>query len=128
MADNMQCRRSESSRVTGAVNLKRAKAFEKHRKTRFNCILEAHEATRQRIESVAKKNHERPHCRQRTKFNISLQLGAQIHSYAACDENSGCKRQQRTKNGKKLETIPAWQLEKVRSKKVVIKRGTEKQK
>ena len=33
----------------------------------------------------------RPHCRQKTKFNISLQLGAQVHSYAACDENSGCK-------------------------------------
>ena len=69
----------------------------------------------------------RPHCRQKTKFNISLQLGAQIFlipqvmkipdAMAAVD-----------KEWKKLETLLAWQLEKVRSKKEVNKRGTEKQK
>ena len=58
MADSMPCRRSESSRVTRAVNLKRAQASEKNRKMKFDCIVEAHESKRPRMESVKKKNHE----------------------------------------------------------------------
>ena len=46
VADPMPCRRSESSMVTGAVNLKRAKASEKNRKTRFHCNVEVHESKR----------------------------------------------------------------------------------
>ena len=36
-------------------------------------------------------------------------------------KNFGCKGQRWIKNVKKLETIPAWQFEKVNSKKEVIK-------
>ena len=53
----MPCRKSESPSVTGAVNLKRTKASEKNRKTRFNCVVEATESKRPRMESVTKKNH-----------------------------------------------------------------------
>ena len=53
----IQCR-AESSRVTGAVNLKRAKASEKFQKMKFDCIVEAHESKRPRMESVKKRNHE----------------------------------------------------------------------
>ena len=58
MADPMPCRRSESSRVTRAVNLKRAKASEKIQKMKFDCNVEAHESKRPRMDSVKKKNHE----------------------------------------------------------------------
>ena len=46
-------------------------------------------------------------------------LGSQVYSYAASDENSGCKTCS-DKELKKLETIAAWQMEKVKSKKEVI--------
>ena len=35
-------------------------------KNRFSCIVEAHESTRQRIESVTKRIHDRTHRRERT--------------------------------------------------------------
>ena len=58
MADPMPCRRAQSSSVTGAVNLKRAKASEKFQKMKFDCIVEVHESKRPRMESVKKRNHE----------------------------------------------------------------------
>ena len=48
----------------------------------------------------------------RIQFRITT--GAQMYSYATSDENS-------RREWKKLETVPAWQLEKVTSKKEVIK-------
>ena len=42
-----------------------------------------------------------------------------VHPDETRDENSGCKSRS-GKRMEKLETIPAWNLEKVKSKKVVI--------
>ena len=52
---------------------------------------------------------------------IALQFRALIYFDAASDEDSRCKRKQWTRNGKKLETIPAWDVNKVKSKKEVTK-------
>ena len=58
MADPMPCKRFMSSRGTGAVNITKVTASGKIPKTRFDCIVEAHESTRPRMESVMKKNRE----------------------------------------------------------------------
>ena len=53
------------------------------------------------------------------KFKDSLQLGPQVYFYAASDENPGCERAV-DKEWNKLETIPARQLNTVKSEKEVI--------
>ena len=100
---------------------KTEKAKASEAKTRFSCITEAHESTRQGIESVTKRTHEEHIAERRAEFCIALQFRALIYSDAASDEDSRCKRQQWTRNGKKLETIPAWDVNKVKSKKEVTK-------
>ena len=59
------------------------------------------------------------HCGERFFFDDPLQFGSQIHSYATSDENSGCKSCS-GQGVEKLETIPAWKLEQVTSKKEVL--------
>ena len=120
MAHPMPCRRSQSSSVTGAVNLKIARAPEKIQKMKFDCIVEAHESKRPRMESVKKRNHEDhivgkgynsiSHYNVVHKFILMPQVMKIPDAKAAAD-----------KEWKKLETFPAWQLEKVRSKKEVVK-------
>ena len=80
-----------SSWETGATTLVKATASDKIPNIKFNCIVEGHESTRPRVESVTKKIHEGQFAGKRAKFFVALQLGAHIHSDAACDENSGCK-------------------------------------
>ena len=53
-------------------------------------------------------------------FDDPLKFDSQIYSYATCDENVGCKKGAVDKEWKKLDTIPAWQLEKVTSKKEAV--------
>ena len=102
------------------MNLKRAKASEKFQKVKFDCIVEAHESKRPRMESVKKRNHEDhivgkgynsiSHYNVVHKFMLMPQVMKIPDAKAAVD-----------KEWKKLETIPAWQVEKVRSKKEVVK-------
>ena len=58
-----------------------------------------------------------PHCRQRVYFDVSKQFGTQVHPDATSNENTRCEGS----NGqwKKLETIPASDFQKVKSKKEV---------
>ena len=117
MADPMPCKGSTSSRVTGAVNIRRAKTSEKIPKTRFNCIVEAHESTRPRMESVKKKNHE-DHIAGKGHNSILHPMPQVMKipdAKVAVDEER-----------KKLETVPAWPLEKVKSKKEVSKEAQNK--
>ena len=107
-----------STRETGVSKTGRAKTFEA--KTRFSCIPEAHESTRQKIESVTKRIHEEHiagkgqnsvlHYNLVHKFIPMLQAMKIPDAEAAVD-----------KEWKKLETIPAWDVRKVKSKKEVIK-------
>ena len=58
----------------------------------------------------------RSHRRERLQFDKSLSLGAQV--YFRCSKRWECSKQkpQWKKNGKKLEKLPAWQLDKVKRK------------
>ena len=106
----MPCKRAFSQaciRETVVSKTEKAKASEA--KATFSCITEANESTRQRTESVTKRIHE--------------------EYIAGKGQNSVCRKQWRFqmqscsghKEWKKLETIPAWDVTKVRSKKEVIK-------
>ena len=61
-----------------------------HKKTKFACIVEAHESTRKRLESTLPKDHE-DHIAGKG-FN-SLKHCNSVHkiSDASSDENSGCE-------------------------------------
>ena len=88
-------------------------------KTQHACIVEAHESTRKRLESSVPKDHEdhvagkgynsMTHYNLVHKFILMSQAKKIPDAKAAVD-----------KEWKKLETIPAWQLDKVKSKKEVI--------
>ena len=57
---------------------------------------------------------------QKDYFDVAWQLGTQVHSDATSDENSDAKAAVDKEWWKKLETIPAWNLDKVKSKKEVV--------
>ena len=61
-------------RETVVSKTEKAKASEA--KTRFSCIIEVHESTRQRIESVTKRIHEGNIAVQRAAFCLALQFSA----------------------------------------------------
>ena len=79
--------------------------------------MESHESTRQRAESSQSKNHE-DHIAGNGFTSMShLQFGTQVHPDA--NENT---------EWKKLETIPAWDSGKVKSKKEVFSKHKETKK
>ena len=61
----------------------------------------------------------RPHCKQRVYFGDASQFGSQNYSDASSNKIRDAKAAV-DKEGKKLKTIPAWHLEKVKRKKEVI--------
>ena len=76
----MQCKRAFSQasiRETVVSKTEKAKAAEA--KTRFSCMAEAHESTRQRSESMTKRIHEE-HIGGKEKNCSALQFGAEIYS------------------------------------------------
>ena len=68
----------------------RCRTVEEH-KTKYACIVEADESMRIRMEGVLYRYHEDHIAAKRDEFTKSLQFGAQIHSDASCNENTGCK-------------------------------------
>ena len=104
------CNAMQKSVLPGMHTGNQAKASEA--KTRFSCITEAHESTRQRAESVTRRIHEEHfagkrqnsvlHCSLVHKFIPTLQAMKITDAKAAMD-----------KEWKKLETIPAWVVRKV---------------
>ena len=96
-------------------NYKNAKAFEA--KTRFSCITEAHESTRQRIESVTKRIHEE---RIAGKGQNSVLHYNLVHKFIPMPQAMKIPDAKAAvdKEWEKLEM--AWQLTKVRNKKEVI--------
>ena len=95
--------------------------------TKHPCIVQAHESARQRLESSLPEDHEdhiagkgynsMSHYNLVHKFIPMPQATKLPDAKAALD-----------KDWKKLETIPAWQLDKVKSKKGGYSRGTKRQK
>ena len=95
-------------------------------RSKFSCISEAHESTRQRVESVTKRIHEEhiagkgPNSVLHYNFvhkSIPMPQAMKIPDAKAAVD----------KEWKKLETIPAWDVRKVKSKKEVIKEAQKKQ-
>ena len=117
MAPAMPCKRSPNgiTKVAAKVEI----ASEKIPQTIHGCIVESHETTRQRAESSQPKNHEdriagkgftsMSHYNLVPKFIPMPQVMKIPDAKAAVD-----------KDWRKLETIPAWSLEKVYSKKEVL--------
>ena len=71
------------------------------------------------VEPFPPKNRE-DRTQGRIQLNEPLQFCTQVYSCASSNENLGCEDSRALEEWKKLETIPAWQLEKVKSKKEVI--------
>ena len=90
----------------------KAKASEEN--TRFSCITEAHQPTRQRKESVTKRTHEEHGKKEEQNLVhtfIPMPQAMKIPDAKALVD----------KEWKKLETIPTWDMRKVKSIKEVMK-------
>ena len=112
----MPCKRSYPS-ITKVV-AKPKSGNEKRSKTRNGCKVEAHEST-QRVKSSLSNNDE-DHiagkgCTSMTHYNLVQKFIPVSQAMKIPDANAAVD-----KEWKKLETIPPWSLEKVRSKKEVI--------
>ena len=123
-----QCLAKRNKEALGFGRLKR-RVIESNNipETTHACIVEAHESTRKRLESYLPKGHEDHIAGKGYTSTSQKKLGTQIYSDASSHENSGCESSS-GQGMEKLETIPAWQLVKVKSKKEVIlntKRQTE---
>ena len=94
-------------------------------KTRISCTSEAHESTRQRIESVTKRMHEEHIARKGQNSTLHYNL---VHKFIPMPQakNTPEAKAAVDKEWKKLETIPAWDVKRVKSKKGSHRRGTEK--
>ena len=93
--------------------------FNKIPKTKHPCIVEAHESTRKRLESSPPRDHEghiaEKGFNSRSHYNlvhksIPMPQGMKIPDAKAAVD----------KEWKKLETMSAWQLDKMKSKREVI--------
>ena len=87
-------------------------------KTKYACIVEAHESTRQRLESSLPKKHE-DHTVGKgfssvTHYNLVHKFILMSRAMKIRDAKAAMD-----KESKKLETNPAWQLEKVKCEKEV---------
>ena len=88
-------------------------------KTKHARLVEAHESTRQSLESSVPKDHEdhtagKEH-NSMTHYNSLHKFIPMPQAMKISDAKAAVD-----KEWKKLETIPAWQLDKVRSKKEVV--------
>ena len=107
-----------SIRTNGVSKTGKAKTSEA--KTRFSCIAATHEPTRQRIESVTKRIHEEHIARKGQNSVLHKNLGRTFIPMPQAMKIPDAKAAV-DKEWKKLETIPAWDVRKVKSQKEVIK-------
>ena len=94
-------------------------ASEKTPKTIYECIVESHEFTRQRVESSHFENHE-DHIA--GKGFTSMSHHNLVHTFIPMPQAMKISDVKAAvgKEWKKFETIPAWHLEKVKTKKELI--------
>ena len=95
------------------------KAEASETKTRFSCIAEAHESTRQRIESVTKRSHEDHIAGKGQNSVLHYNLVHKLITLHPAMQTPDAKAAV-DKEWKEHETIPACQLDKDKSKKEVI--------
>ena len=105
-------KRSKKSRETDDET----KESNKIQKTKHACIVAAHESTSKRLESTLSQDHE-DHIAERG-FNSTSHYNL-VHKFVPMPQamkNPDAKAAM-DKEWKKLKTLPAWQLDKVKSKK-----------
>ena len=91
-----------------------------NKKTKYACIVEAHESTRKRLESTLPSNHEDHIAEkkgpiQESHYNLVHKCIPMPQAMKLPDAKAAGD-----KEWEKLEKLPAWQLDKVKSKKEVI--------
>ena len=100
---------------------------EKESKTMYGCFVESHASTRQRAESVQSKMHEDRIAGKgftsMTHYNLVHKFIQMPQSIKIPDAKAAVE-----KEWKKLETTPAWNLERVKSKKGGYSGSTKRQK
>ena len=87
-------------------------------RSKFSCISEAHESTRQRAESATKRIHEKHIAGKGQNSELHHNQCINLSRYTKMkipDSKTAVD-----KKWKKLETIPAWDVRKVKSKKETI--------
>ena len=128
MAAAMPCKRKAQTSTTKAAVKQKIASHKIHQNDLwYGCMVESHESTRQRVESSQPKNHEdhiagkgftsMTHYSLVHKRNPMPQVMKIPDAKAAVD-----------KEWKKLETIPSWQLEKVKSRKRLLSKHKETKK
>ena len=90
-----------------------------HKKTKYACIVEAHESTRKRLESTLPRNH---NDRIAEKGFNSLNHHNLVHKFIPMPQAMKIPDAKAAANEdwENLEKIPAWQMDKVKSKKHII--------
>ena len=88
-------------------------------KTNYDCMVEAHESTRRKLEPSLPKSHE-DHIADKAQ-NSTVQFYVS-HKFTPMPQEMKIpdSKTAGSKEWKKIETIPAWQLNKVKSKKELI--------
>ena len=114
----MPCKRKAQTCATKVV-AKQEIASKKIPETIYGCIVESHDSTRQRVKSSRPTKH-KDHiagngCTSMTHYNL-------VHKFILMPQTKRIRDAKAAvdKEWKKLETIPARQLEKVKSEKEVI--------
>ena len=112
-----------SSQATRA----RIEVSNKVQKTKYACMVEAHEPTRQRAEPPVRENHE-DHIA--SKGYNSMTHNTLVNKFIPMPQAMKIRDAKAAvdKIWKKLETIPAWQLDKSPEQEGGYSKGTERQK
>ena len=116
MAPAMPCKRQPSIVKTSA---KSKTGNENEFKPMYDCVVESHKSTRHRAESLQSKNHEDDIAGEGftsvTHYNLVHKFIPMPQAMKIPDAKAAVD-----KEWKKLETIPAWDLEKSRARREVI--------
>ena len=101
------------------TNVEQKNGHAKEFKTMYGCMVDSHESTRQRAESLQSKAYED---RIAGKDFTSMTHYNLVHKFIPMPQTMKNPEAKAAvdKERKKLETIPAWQLDYVKSKKEVI--------
>ena len=119
MAPAMPCKRDNQHLGIVKTNMLQKNVHEKELKTMYGCIVESHESTGQRAESLQSKKHEDRIAGKGffsvTHYNLVHKFIPMPQSMKILDAKAAVD-----KEWKKLDTIPAWNLEKVKTKKEAV--------
>ena len=125
MAPAMPCKRNQPS-ITKVV-AKPNSASETNSKTMQSCLMESHESTRQRAESLQSRIHED---RITGKSFTSMTHYNMVHKFIPMPQAMKIPDTKAAvdKEWKKLESIPAWNLENLRAKRRLFWKHRKKHK